>query len=152
MARYIAFSGAIPGMPELATSSAGERLVSGERLLAAAELAGWSDPVDALLDLGESGEPGADAVPFSADRAEARGTKARVLTFAKPLEADDELALLTLFEPPPQPAGESSWGWDAGTGPATGEWTSWVERVLRFTGDRTLPLVAINGRRPPGTG
>jgi hypothetical protein len=152
MALYIAFAGAIPGMPELAAGLHGERLVSGERLLASAELAGWTDPVDALLDPGGSGEPGPGAVPFSTDRAEARGTEARVLTFAAPLAAEDELALLTLFEPPPQPAGERSWGWDAATAPATAEWTSWVERVLRFASDRSLPLVAINGRRPPGAG
>jgi hypothetical protein len=149
MARYIAFAGAIPGMPELAAEPAGERLVSGRRLLEAAALSGWRNPVDCLLDVGPSGDPGAGAVPFSVQRAEARGSDARLLTFGRPLSAHDELALLTLFTQAPQSVGEDSWAWDPERAPDTGKWTDWVERVLRYARERELPLIAINGRRPP---
>jgi hypothetical protein len=149
MARYITFAGAIPGMPELAMEPAGERLVSGTRLLEAAALSDWRNLIDCLLDVGPSGDPGAGAVPFSVQRAEAHGSDARLLTFARPLSAHDELALLSLFTPAPQPVGEDSWAWDPERARATGEWINWIERVLPFARKRNLPLIAINGRRPP---
>lgn len=149
MARYIAFAGAIPGMPELVAGPEGEHLVSGERLLAAAQLAGWREPIYCLLHATSSSDPGGGATPFSVKRAEAHGTEARMLTFATSLSPDDELAILTLFKHAPWPVGNGSWGWDAQSAAAVGEWMDWVDRSVRFAQKRHLLLIAINGRRPP---
>jgi hypothetical protein len=148
MAEFIAWSSAVPGMPTLLGTPAGERLRDGANLLQAIRGARIGQPVQCILRVENEAMP-SDAIPFSAEAAGQFGTDRRAISFERALDSGEEALLQGLFTIPPSRISPRTYGWDpeGSADPALEDWPSWYERLERQ--HQELPAIsAVNGRRP----
>jgi hypothetical protein len=146
MADFISWSGAVPGMPTLLGTPAGERLLDGANLIQAIRAAQRDRPVQCIVRVENPATMPPGAIPFSAEAAARAGTDRRAVSFERALETDEEARLSVVFPEPPSRVSPRTYGWERAPDAAE-DWRGWYERLQRNRRD-LAPIGAVNGRRP----
>jgi len=147
MAEFIRFTGAVPAMPTIWFDGSREWLADGARLLQSLRAASYNRDVTCIWRTDGNTRP-EGSEPFTAERAEQIGSRARLITFQQPLHAAAEILVAQRWGKSGNRVGEMSYGWSELTADQLPDWLTWVTDLERLL-PQLPPVKALNGRRSP---